>query len=281
LEGFFEADELSLISAQNFWSVIHSVEQVEMLEKYTLNQPINIWLKIDTGMHRLGISLKNFSEIYQRLTHCKGVNKITLMTHFSCSDELTNDFTTQQLAHFKRVSSSLCHDISLANSAAILNWPQTHGDWIRPGIMLYGSSPFSVDHPLASQLRPTMTFRSKVIAERMIKAGEFVGYANSWRCQSDTRVGTVAIGYADGYPRHAASGTPVMVDGKPSQLIGRVSMDMINIDLTSIPTTGVGSDVELWGKDILVDEVADAADTIAYELFTRLTNRPRRVYIKG
>ncbi|BCM25009.1 alanine racemase [Methyloradius palustris] len=272
LEGFFEAAELPVIVANDFWIVIHHLWQVEVLLETALAKPLNVWLKLDSGMHRVGLSPADYSEAYSRLSQHVNVAKLVLMTHFANADNLNSDHTQQQVAVFQetitgmgKLSAALC-ETSLANSAGILSWPQAQGNWSRPGIMLYGASPVS-ERLTGQALRAVMQLTSRIISIRKIAKGESTGYGSIFTAERDTKVGVVACGYADGYPRSATTGTPIAVDGQMTRLIGRVSMDMLFVDLTDIPNAEIGSQVELWGDQVSANEVAQSAGTIAYELF--------------
>ncbi len=275
LEGFFEASELPLIVEHDFWCVVHSLWQLEAIEKAALSQPITVWLKLDSGMHRVGLHPSDYQAAYRRLLASGKVAKIVLMSHFARADELHDPSSTEQLATFDKARQGLVAQISLRNSPAVLGWPQIPSDWVRPGIMLYGATPFDEPNAVASRLQPVMTLESKIICVRELPAGEPVGYGARFVTTQPTRVGVVAMGYADGYPRQAPTGTPVLVDGQRSQLVGRVSMDMLCVDLTDVPQAGLGSTVELWGKNILASDVAKAADTIPYQIFCNLRRVPR------
>ncbi|KMM84894.1 alanine racemase [Pseudomonas taetrolens] len=275
LEGFFEADELPLIVEHGFWCVVHSLWQLDAIERANLAQPIQVWLKLDTGMHRVGLHPTDYKIAYQRLQASANVAKIVLMSHFARADELDCTRSEEQLAVFQAARADLSAEISLRNSPSILGWPAVPSDWVRPGLMLYGSTPFEEAQAQASRLQPVMTLESKVISVRELPAGEPVGYGAKFITSKPMRIGVVAMGYADGYPRQAPTGTPVLVAGQRSQLLGRVSMDMLCIDLTDIPQAGLGSSVELWGKNILASEVADKADTIPYQIFCNLKRAPR------
>ncbi|MEX0164072.1 alanine racemase [Pseudomonas brassicacearum] len=275
LEGFFEASELPLIVEHDFWCVVHSLWQLEAIEQAALSQPITVWLKLDSGMHRVGLHPTDYQAAYRRLLASGKVAKIVLMSHFARADELHDPSSTEQLAIFDKARQGLVAQISLRNSPAVLGWPQIPSDWVRPGIMLYGATPFDEPNAVASRLQPVMTLESKIICVRELPAGEPVGYGARFVTTQPTRVGVVAMGYADGYPRQAPTGTPVLVDGQRSQLVGRVSMDMLCVDLTDIPQAGIGSTVELWGKNILASDVAKAADTIPYQIFCNLRRAPR------
>ncbi|PBJ26648.1 Alanine racemase [Pseudomonas ogarae] len=275
LEGFFEASELPLIVEHDFWCVVHSLWQLEAIEQAALSQPITVWLKLDSGMHRVGLHPTDYQAAYRRLLASGKVAKIVLMSHFARADELHDSSSTEQLAVFDKARQGLVAQISLRNSPAVLGWPQIPSDWVRPGIMLYGATPFDEPNAVASRLQPVMTLESKIISVRELPAGEPVGYGARFVTTQPTRVGVVAMGYADGYPRQAPNGTPVLVEGQRSQLVGRVSMDMLCVDLTDVPQAGLGSTVELWGKNILASDVAKAADTIPYQIFCNLRRVPR------
>ncbi len=275
LEGFFSADELPTLAEYRLASVIHCPEQIEMLEMAGLPVKLDVFLKLNSGMNRLGFRPEAFSAALQRLQAARAVGRVTLMTHFACADAIkgTAQGVAAQLACFDGLAAGLDEPRSLANSAAILRYPETHGDWVRPGIMLYGSSPFADASAASLDLKPAMTLTSAIIGLQELQAGEAVGYGATYRAEHPARVGIVACGYADGYPRHAPTGTPVLVNGQRSRTLGRVSMDMLCVDLTGIPGAGIGSPVTLWGKGLPVEEVAAAAGTISYELLCALAPR--------
>ena len=274
LEGFFEADELALIVEHDFWFVVHSLWQLEALEQARVAKPLTVWLKLDSGMHRVGLHPKDYAAAYQRLQASGKVAKIVLMSHFARADELECPRSAEQVAVFEAARQGLGAEVSLRNSPAVLGWPSVPSDWVRPGIMLYGATPFEEANPQAARLQPVMTLESKVICVRELPAGEPVGYGARFVTQRPSRIGVVALGYADGYPRHAPTGTPVLVAGQRSQLLGRVSMDMLCVDLTDVPQAGLGSTVELWGKNILASDVAQAAQSIPYQIFCNLRRVP-------
>ncbi|WP_296277372.1 alanine racemase [Pseudomonas sp. UBA7530] len=280
LEGFFEADELPLIDQHDLWCVIHAQWQIEAVEQAQLSKPLTLWLKLDSGMHRVGLHPAEYQDAYRRLLASGKVSKIVLMSHFARADEPECARTAEQLAVFQKAREGLATEVSLRNSPAVLGWPQVPSDWVRPGIMLYGATPFEQAQQQAARLRPVMTLESKVISVRELPPGEPVGYGARFVSKRPTRVGVVAMGYADGYPRHAPTGTPVMVDGQPTRLIGRVSMDMLTVDLTDLPQTGLGSRVELWGKQVLASDVAMAAGSIPYQIFCNLRRVPL-LYLGG
>ena len=275
LEGFFEADELPLIVEHDLWCVVHSLWQLDAIEQAKLAKPIQVWLKLDTGMHRAGLHPSDYKTAYQRLQTSGNIAKIVLMSHFARADELDCLRSVEQVAVFLAARDDLSAEVSLRNSPAILGWPSVPSDWVRPGLMLYGASPFEEDQALAARLQPVMTLESKVISVRELPAGEPVGYGAKFVTPKPMRIGVVAMGYADGYPRHAPTGTPVLVAGQRSQLLGRISMDMLCIDLTDVPQAGLGSTVELWGKNILASEIAAKAETIPYQIFCNLKRAPR------
>ena len=278
LEGFFAPAELMLIQQHNFDVVIHHPAQLAILEATVLATPVTVWLKVDSGMHRLGFAAEQVFQVWQRLAACRSVRgHVRLMTHLASADDLASPQTLQQLACFNAATAEINAGRSIANSAAILGWPQTHDEWVRPGIMLYGASPFINDTAIAHDLKPVMTLTSELIAINHYKKGDAIGYAASWVCPHDMPVGVVAMGYGDGYPRHAVSGTPVLVNGKRVPLIGRVSMDMLSVDLSSQPQAHIGDAVTLWGEGLPVEEVARRASTISYQLLCGVTRRVRFV----
>ncbi|WP_339843183.1 alanine racemase [uncultured Halopseudomonas sp.] len=276
LEGWFEASELPLIAEHQLWAVVHEQWQVTDLLEAQLSQPLHIWLKLDSGMHRVGFAPEVYPTVWRQLEASAQVASLTKISHFSRADEPDTGRTEEQMAIFTRATSGLVGPASLCNSPGILAWPQAHNDWLRPGIMLYGATPFGFPQGHADLLKPVMQLQSKVIAVRDLPAGEPVGYGSRFVTSRATRVGVVAMGYADGYPRHAPDGTPVLVEGQRSQLIGRVSMDMLTVDLTDLPDCGLGSQVRLWGTGLNASEVAAHAGTIAYQLFCNLNRVPRR-----
>ncbi len=280
LEGAFTADEIETAAAHNCWLMVSNREQAEEMVNARPSAPLQLWLKADTGMHRLGLTPQQVPELYRRLQalpHVQG--PIVIATHFAVADEPELDFTRQQIECLQQINRDLQAPLSLANSAGILAWPGSHAQYTRPGIMLYGSSPFATEHPLAAQLQAVMTLESKVIDLHQVAAGESVGYGRRWIAQKDSIIATVAIGYGDGYPRHAPDGTPVLVNGQRCPLAGRVSMDMITVDVTTLPSVNVGDAVELWGKQLPINEVAASAGTISYELVTRMPLRAPRHYL--
>ena len=241
-------------------------------------QGIDVWLKIDTGMHRLGIASEHYRATLNRLKQSRAIKSISLMTHFASADEPKNPFTERQTKLFYDTTAREKLPKSLANSAAILTRKNTHADWVRPGIMLYGLDPLPTPTELSARLLPVMTLTSKVVALRNVSATAPVGYGQRWTAPRDTRIATMAIGYGDGYPRHAASGTPVWIRGQLAPVAGRVSMDLITVDVTDVAGVRVGDDVELWGQNLSANLVATNAGTIAYTLVTGVTDRVELVY---
>jgi alanine racemase len=271
LEGIFGADEISTCSELDLWPVLHQPAQLDWWQQQPPTRPLHVFLKFDTGMHRLGFPLADHAAIVERVRALPGVAGITLMTHFAKADEAAG--VNWQLQPFLDETSAYALPWSSANSAALLRYEEAQGMWTRPGIMLYGASPFADVSAAEMGLRPAMTLQSEIISERTLQPGEGVGYGLLYRAEREMRVGVVACGYADGYPRHALTGTPVLVDGQKSRTLGRVSMDMLCVDLSECPGAGVGSRVVLWGEGLPVDDVAAAAGTVSYELLCALAAR--------
>ncbi|WP_417707001.1 alanine racemase [Rheinheimera aquimaris] len=280
LEGFFHPDELQQVVASNLQLVIHHREQAAALLAARLDAPVRVWLKVDSGMHRLGIYPDEFKELHQCLSQSSNVQTpIRLMSHFACSDELANPATLRQLQLFRQTISGAEGEVSLANSAAILNWPQSHADWVRPGLMLYGVSPMADGSGDTHGLQPVMTLSSSVIAVRHVKAGEAVGYGGSWIAAHNTRLAVVAIGYGDGYPRAASNNADVIINSQRLPVVGRVSMDMITVDIGQ-HSVAVGDNVILWGPQLPVEQLAQRVDTIPYELLCNITSRVQFSYVE-
>ncbi|MCG8312752.1 MAG: alanine racemase [Pseudomonadales bacterium] len=298
LEGVTSSGHLAEAAEQGLDVVVHSQEQLSFVADVVLPKPIRVWLKFDTGMHRLGIDAADLQGIYQQLLLNDHVSSVVLMSHLACADNPDQAFSHSQLHRFQRsiVSASAANSQStmvksLANSAGIFSLPDAHYDWVRPGLALYGGSPLAGVTAADLGLRPVMELRSTVLATRNVKAGETVGYGATWRAQQDTSVAIVGIGYGDGYPRHISDGTPVLIRGVRCPMVGRVSMDMLAVDLR--PLSGgdqenpggqlagpveMGEPVIIWGNGLPVEEVAHAAGTINYELLCQVTGRVKRVY---
>ena len=275
LEGFFDAGELPLLVRHGLATVVHTMDQVAALDGLPGGAKLDVLLKANTGMNRLGLGPSECVQALERLRRNARVGEITLLTHFADADEARG--VGWQLERLRRLPGYGSLPCSLANSAAILRYPETHGDWVRPGIMLYGCSPFPEGVGSESGLKPVMTLESRIIAVQELKAGDEVGYGGAFRAERSMRVGVVACGYADGYPRHAPTGMPVMVAGRMTRTLGRVSMDMLCADLTAMPEAGVGSRVVLWGEGVPVERVAEAAGTVGYQLLCALAPRVRIV----
>lgn len=289
LEGVFDAQELSTVAALGVNVVVHSTPQIDMLERANLIKPIHIHLKVNTGMNRLGFTPKDFLAAFQRVNACKNVTGITLMTHFATADEDVGIASALQL--FRQTTQAVMRDVnypvSLANSAAILRYPEAHTDWVRSGIMLYGSSPVGGVPASHFGLKPVMNLTSEIISVQTLQVGDSVGYGRLFTASKTTRVGIVACGYADGYPRHAGQypagdtvkPVPIAVCGKMTKTLGRVSMDMLFCDLTDIPEANIGAPVEMWGNQVSVDTVAEASGTVSYELLCAVAPRvPIKVF---
>ena len=289
LEGVFEPAELELVVTHQLQLVVHTPEQVRWLEDFRSDTCVSLWLKLNTGMNRLGFSAGEALPVWQRLQRLSYVKSDGLrwMSHLACADEYDNPATSRQLNSFietmqfaERLQGERA-ECSLANSAALLTRPDTHFDWVRPGILLYGASPMAIGYDSAFELRPVMTLESRLMAIHERQKGDAIGYGQTWTCPEPMRVGVVAIGYGDGYPRHAPSGTPVLVNGKTAPLVGRVSMDMLCVDLRGQPQAKCGDPVVLWGEGLPVERVAEQAGTISYELLCGVSARVPRVYQTG
>lgn len=277
LEGIFSPDEVALADQHQLTLTVHTIEQLQWLLDAKPKQTIDVLLKIDTGMHRLGFAPAQVKEVFYALQRCSHIGQVVLMSHFASADATQASTTSEQLHCFRHATQDLSAPLSLANSAATLAWPATHGDWLRPGIMLYGADPLDQPNAASQTLQTAMQLSSAVIAVHELATGECIGYGGRFQCEQPTKVAVVAIGYGDGYPRHAQDGTPIALNGQRTRLIGRVSMDMLTLDATGMAVK-VGDPVELWGETVLANEVAAWADTIAYTLFTGITSRVSRYY---
>ena len=276
LSGFNEADDLTRIVALKLDTVVHHESQLQMLEQNAsiiARGSVNVWLKVETGMHRLGIAADQVARAHARLRELAGINEITLMTHLASSDEFDSDQTMAQLASFAQISAAIPGQQSIANSAAVLGWPGAHNNWVRAGGMLYGLSVVAGTTGADFGLQPAMTLSTRLLAVNQLKAGDKVGYGGAWTCPEQMPVGIAAVGYGDGYPRHVPSGTPCLIDGKRAAIIGRVSMDLMCIDLRDHRNAQVGDAVVLWGPELPPEIIADAAETISYELTCSITRR--------
>ncbi|MFY8327689.1 alanine racemase [Pseudoalteromonas sp. ZZD1] len=281
LEGVFHPDDLPILLANNFQTIIHDENQLIALEQAKLDAPISCWLKINTGMHRLGIAPEQLDDFYQRLSVTQNAkNSINLMTHFSCADDINDSKTAKQIALFDTLVAGKQQAHCLANSAGIIAWPNGHGDWVRPGLMMYGVSPMLGAIGSDHGLKPVMRLTTRVIAIRDVDAQQCVGYGGRWKSDTPTKLAVVAMGYGDGYPRHAKHGTPVVIGDKRYGIAGNVSMDMISVDIgNNSDNIKVGDEVVMWGPELPVEEIAQCATTIPYELLCNITPRVSYEYL--
>ncbi|WP_034944795.1 catabolic alanine racemase DadX [Erwinia oleae] len=272
LEGFFESSELAILDRYRLTTSVHSNWQIQALARAELSAPLDIYLKMNSGMNRLGFQPTQVNHAWQKLRALKNVGEITLMAHFAEAE--SSEGIIEPMRRINAAAEGLDCPRSLANSAATLWHPETHYHWVRPGIILYGASPSGQWRDIAScGLQPAMTLSSTIIGIQTLTAGDGVGYGARYHARGEQRIGVVACGYADGYPRHAPTGTPVWVDGVMTQTVGAISMDMLTIDLTPCPQAGIGSAVELWGSNVRIDDVAASAGTVGYELMCALAPR--------
>ena len=279
LEGFFSKEELNLVREHKLDTVIHSESQLQLLESSDTNA-ITAVVKVDSGMHRLGFAPEEINTVSQQLEKNSNIKQpLKFMTHFSSADDKHDEKTLKQIdVFFQSIEGINYNEISIANSAGILGWPQSHATWNRPGIMLYGVSPFVNGKAEDHSLKPVMTLSSQIISIKSVNKGEAIGYGGTYICEKDMTVGIVAVGYGDGYPRHAKTGTPVLVNGKRCSLLGRVSMDMICVDLSEQPNSAVNDPIVLWGDGLPIEEVAASSETIGYELLCGVTKRVEFIY---
>jgi alanine racemase len=273
LGGVLDVEELDQVAEHNLQLVVHDFRQLNLIERNTGAHALALWIKLDTGMHRLGFALDAVAEINRKLAALPRLRLQGWMTHFASADETANPATEHQIKAFQRALDGISGARSLANSAGIVAWPQSHADWVRPGIMLYGASPLVGRSAGELDLRPVMTLRTRVLSIRELPAGEPVGYGGTWMTPERMRIGVLAIGYGDGYPRCLPSGTPVLINGQRAALAGRVSMDLITVDLRGCDTVREGDEATLWGEGLPAEEIASQAGTIAYELFCGLSRR--------
>jgi len=281
LEGVFNRNQLELAAANACDLVVHSHEQLELLESFGRNSRFTVWLKIDTGMNRLGFRPEEFSTVLARLRSFHAVREdLVLMTHLANADVLSSEATSTQLALFEKTTRGVDAERSIANSAGLLSWPQSRAQWVRPGLALFGVSPVAGKTGEQLGLKPVMRLGTELIAIRKVAAGESVGYGSAWSATRDCRIGVAAIGYGDGYPRHLGNGAPVLLGDNRIPLVGRVSMDMITVDLTDHPEARVGDSLTLWGAGLPVEELARLAGTIPYEMLCGVTQRVAVQYLK-
>jgi alanine racemase len=279
LEGFANSDGFDLARSLGLELVIHQPSQLDLLKENGLREGQRLWIKFDTGMHRLGFPVNEAGALIEAIQAITDATEPVLMTHFACADEPDNPMTLSQIESFDSAVTRYGYEQSLANSAAILNFPQSSRDYVRPGIMLYGISPNSGQSGADYGLKPVMTLSCEMIAVNYCRKGDRVGYGASFVCANDMRVGVAAIGYGDGYPRHLGSGCPVLVNGKRARLAGRVSMDLITLDLSGHDSAQTGDEVILWGEGLAVEEVAEWANAIPYELVCGVTGRVDRIEV--
>ena len=273
LNGAATSDELDACAAHRLEPLVHQDWHARALAAGQ-RRPLRVWLKIDSGMGRLGVPAAEAADWHRRLGDCADVEPpVGLMTHLACADDRSDDFTELQLGCFRRATAGCEGPRSVANSGGVLGWPATHHDWVRPGIMLYGCSPFAEGAEAELDLKPAMTLCTRLVAINHLQRGSAIGYGRTWTCPEDMPVGVAAIGYGDGYPRHAPNGTPVLVRGRRVPLVGRVSMDKITVDLRGLPEAALGDEVVLWGAGLPVEEIAHAAGTIGYELLCAVHGR--------
>ena len=274
LEGIVTREQLQAAAHHRFDLVVHEPSQLALLEAWRGPQGFALWMKLDTGMHRLGFSAEEAAAVLARLgALAVPALQLRVMTHFACADERGSSVTREQIARFEAAVAALGLEASLCNSAGIFGWPAAHGSWVRPGLSLYGVSPFADESAASLGLIPVMTLTTTVIATRRVARGECVGYGHLWRAPRDSRVAILAAGYADGLLRSLPGGSPVVILGRRAPLVGRVSMDMVAVDITELPGVEVGTTAELWGRSLPVEEVAAHAGTLAYELLCGVTRR--------
>lgn len=277
LSGFHQSADIDRISEQGLIPVIHSWQQIEQLASTSVAEPVRVWLKFDSGMHRIGFDPGEVAAAVTRLQGLPQVVLTGLMSHLACADDRQSASTDAQIDVFAQTTAPYGCTRSLANSAGVCAWPRSHHNWVRPGIMLYGCSPMLKEDDAEIGLHPVMSLCSRIIAVKRLRQGDRIGYGGDWCCPENMSVGVVACGYGDGYPRHAPSGTPTWINGRRAPLVGRVSMDMSTVDLRGLDGVGVGDEVELWGERVSATEVATLSGTISYELLTGVTARVSRI----
>ncbi|GMR15021.1 MAG: alanine racemase [Gammaproteobacteria bacterium] len=280
LQGTTAAADVAEAAAKDFWLMLHDRQQVDRVLQSATALPVRVWIKADTGMHRLGLDVTELDNVFAALSAAANVQQdMILCTHLACAEDQENPLTRQQVNQIRPYAAKYKLPLSIANSAAIMCWPESHADWNRPGYMLYGNHPLGLSGNDSEGLFPAMTMTSRILAIREVSPGEGIGYGHRWVAKKQSKIGTIPIGYADGYPRHAASGTPVLVNGQRVPLAGRVSMDMISVDLSGHENVKIGDPVELWGEQLSVDEVAACAGTIGYEILAGLTGHVPITYL--
>ncbi len=274
LQGTTADSDVAEAAVNDFWLMMHCRQQVDRVLRANTPKPVCVWIKVDTGMNRLGLSVDELDEVVEALLASDNVHPdMVLCSHLACADELDNPMTIKQVSQTREYASMYGLPMSIANSAGIMCWPQTHAEWNRPGYMLYGNAPLDSQDASETGLVPAMSMESEIISIRELSTGDGIGYGQNWQAKSATRVATIPIGYGDGYPRHAPNGTPVLVNGQWVPLAGSVSMDMISVDISGLDQVETGDRVELWGENLSVNEVAASAGTIGYEILAGLTGR--------
>jgi len=282
LAGFNSASDLVRCNEFELDVVIHCEQQIELLNQASLEKPLTVWVKINTGMNRLGFNATEVTSVFNRLELNQNIRQpFKLMTHLACADDIHSDITTEQITLFDELASSTTGEQSIANSAGLLAWSFAQRQWVRPGIMLYGGSPFCDKAAEDNGLRPVMTLKSNILAIRRVNNGQSIGYGGAWTAPKTSLIATVGIGYGDGYPRHAVTGTPVLINKQRAHLVGRVSMDSIMVDITDCRDVSIRDDVVLWGRGLPIEEIANASGTISYDLMCGVTGRVPRRYIEG
>ena len=277
--SFSSATEVPVFPQQNIAPMVHCVEQLELLEQASCSGQCDVWIKIDTGMHRVGFDEADVEAIVARAQRCSSVRRVLLMSHLANADDPKDPFSRQQIATFRRCADGRGIERSVANSAGVVAWPASHFEWVRPGLMLYGVSPLCSQTGAEIGLRPVMTLKSEIIALKTVLAGQRVGYGGTWIAERTTRLAVVACGYGDGYPRRTVPGSAVLIDGRRAAIAGHVSMDLMSVDVSAHPNVALGDEVELWGAGLTVEEVAANAATIGYELLCGVTKRVPRIRV--
>ena len=281
-QGVTTNEELEIVRRNKLWTTVHSYQQLKLILSSPSEIEIKIWLKVDTGMHRLGLNSEEFAKALKLIQKCSWIDKdIVISSHFSSSNELATDKNEVQLKRFNRLlteNSVSDTQLSIANSAALVNIANSCFHWNRPGIMLYGLPLFDSPHSSDKLLKPAMRFESEVISLREVEVGESVGYGESWTAERSSKIATIAVGYADGYPKQAQNGTPVFIGGQKAPLVGAVSMDLITVDVTDVESVKIGDKVELWGENLCANEVASFSGTIGYDLICGISSRVIRTY---
>lgn len=280
LQGTTADADVAEAAARDFWLMLHNRHQVDRVLRSGTTRPVHAWIKADTGMHRLGLDLKDLDGVIDALAASPNVQPgMVLCSHLACADDPDNPMTGRQADELRAAGAKYKLPMSIANSAGIMAWPATHADWNRPGYMLYGNSPMISSAGDTTGLVPAMSMCSEIVTIKELSPGDGVGYGQKWIARKPSRLGTVSIGYADGYPRHAANGTPVLVNGQRVPLVGRVSMDMVSVDLSGLDRVEIGDPVELWGQSLSVNEVAECSGTLGYELLAGLSGRVPVTYL--